>query len=201
MTHLFKDLPKDLDIQIVESFFSPADSDRFFENLVNETEFESRNIKLFGKTYKQPRLIAWYGDSNAIYSYSGDTHTPKAWTVTLKHIQIDLEKRLKHKFNSVLLNLYKDGSHSMGLHSDDEKELGLKPTIASLSFGETRPFRFVNKKTKEAFKLELSHGDLLVMKGKTQELYKHELPKSKKKLKPRLNLTYRFIHSKDSISL
>jgi alkylated DNA repair dioxygenase AlkB len=198
---MFIDLPKDLDIQIFKSFYTTEDSDSFFKKLLSETEFETRDIMLFGKTYKQPRLISWCGDPDAVYSYSGDKHTPKPWTRTLKLNKVDLEKHLKCKFNSVLLNLYNDNSHSMGLHSDDEKKLGQKPIIASLSFGETRAFRFVHKKTKEAFKFNLSHGDLLVMKGKTQELYKHELPKSKKILKPRLNLTFRFVYSKESTKL
>ena len=81
----------------------------------------------------------------------------------------------------------------MGLHSDDEKELGVEPIITSLSFGETRRLRFVHKNKKKSFNLELSHGDLLIMRGKTQELYKHELPKTKKKAGLRLNLTFRKI--------
>jgi len=188
--------PKDLDIELIKNFYPPSESKSFFDNLTEKEfiNFESRDIKLFGKTYKQPRLISWHGDENATYTYSKELFKPKLWTKSLTKIREDLNSKFKVNFNSVLLNLYRDENDSMGLHSDDEKELGKNPFIASLSFGETRRLRFVHKKEKkETYSIELESGDLLIMKGQTQVLFKHELPKSKKKLKARLNLTFREI--------
>ena len=188
--------PQDLNIELIKGFYDKAKADRLFDSLLNseEIEYQSRNIKLFGKVYKQPRLISWHGDPKASYTYSGELFKPTPWTKDLKKIKGDLKEKLDVDFNSVLLNLYRDGQDSMGLHSDDEKELGKNPVIASLSLGETRRLRFSHRTKKESFNLELCHGDLLVMSGETQELYKHELPKSKKELGPRLNLTFRKIH-------
>jgi alkylated DNA repair dioxygenase AlkB len=188
-------LPKDLNVELLKAFYKTSEADKLFLSLLKKENitYESRDIKLFGKVYKQPRLISWHGDPKATYTYSGELFKPKAWTKSLNKIRKDLQEHLGVDFNSVLLNLYRDGSDSMGLHSDDEKELGDRPIIASVSFGETRRLRFVHKKTKESYNFELAHGDLLLMKGQTQELFKHELPKSKKYLKPRLNLTFRKI--------
>ena len=83
---------------------------------------------------------------------------------------------------SVLANLYRDGSDSMGWHSDDEPELGAQPIIASLSLGAAR--RFVLKSRAPGggkLELQLEHGSLLVMRGDTQKNYKHSLPRTRKK--------------------
>ena len=81
----------------------------------------------------------------------------------------------------------------MGFHADDEKELGSKPVIASISLGENRPIIFQNKKTKEKVIFDQPHGSLLVMQGQTQDHWKHAINKSKKINKPRINLTFRNI--------
>lgn len=189
--------PKDLEIKLIKGFYDEDLSNLILKNITEneKIDFESRDIRLFGKVYKQPRLISWHGDKEATYTYSKEQFKPKPWTKSLMKIKDDLNEKLNADFNSVLLNLYRNGQDSMGLHSDDEKELRSEPLIASLSLGETRCLRFVHKTKKESFNLELSNGDLLVMSGKTQELYKHELPKSKKILGRRLNLTFRTVFS------
>jgi len=102
------------------------------------------------------------------------------------------------RFNSALANAYRDGRDSMGWHSDDEKELGRAPLIASVSLGAERRFLLRPRvRTAEgrapASGLTLEHGSLLVMKGDSQRRFQHALPRTRKPTGLRINLTYRMV--------
>jgi alkylated DNA repair dioxygenase AlkB len=142
--------------------------------------------------------VAWYGDSEYLYTYSNTySNTTKralAWTKELSELKQIVQEYAGTKFNSCLLNLYHNGNEGMGWHSDDEKSLGKNNnTIASLSFGAERKFSFRHKQTKQIISVVLEHGSLLVMKGATQSNWLHSLPKSKTITQPRINLTFRTI--------
>jgi alkylated DNA repair dioxygenase AlkB len=165
-----------------------------FQKLNKETAWQQDDIKIFGKTYKQPRLTALFGDEGKSYSYSNITMHPKPMTPLLKEIKSKIERVTQTTFNTVLLNLYRDGKDSNGWHSDNEKELGKNPVIASMSLGAKRSFKLKHKGDKKLnYKIFLSHGSLLLMEGETQHHWLHELPKSKKITEPRINLTFRVI--------
>jgi alkylated DNA repair dioxygenase AlkB len=182
-----------LDIDYYDDFLSGKKALKYFEILYKDIKWEEHNIRLFGKLYKQPRLISWYGDSNAVYTYSRTTYKPRPWTKTLLEIKSKIEKKVLVRFNSVLLNLYRNGADGMSWHSDDEAELGKHPVIASLSLGEERKFFFKHKQNGKTYPLQLKSGSLLVMHGSTQEKWKHSLPKTKRNINSRINLTFRNI--------
>jgi alkylated DNA repair dioxygenase AlkB len=115
------------------------------------------------------------------------------WTPLLAHIKAAVETASGRRFNSVLLNYYRDGRDSMGMHSDDEPELGPEPAIASVSFGETRTFILRHKRSKRTVKLDLTSGSMLLMAGATQSNWVHGIDKVSRPLGPRVNLTFRFI--------
>ncbi|GEQ86859.1 alkylated DNA repair protein [Patiriisocius marinistellae] len=185
---------KDAEVWYYPNFYSEEIATTFQKKIMAETEWQEDDITVFGKTYKQPRLTALYGDDGKSYSYSNIKMQPKKFTSLLEDIKNDVEKISNEKYTTVLLNLYRDGSDSNGWHSDDEKELGKHPFIASLSFGAKRTFHFKHKHNKnERFKMNLKHGSLLLMGGTTQAYWQHQLPKSKKQLLPRINLTFRNI--------
>ena len=142
------DLPN-AEILYVPSFFTSEEADTYFKHLKKETEWQEDDIKIFGKVYKQPRLTALYGNLNKSYSYSGITMFPKPFTPILKEIKTKVETFCNATFTTVLLNLYRDGKDSNGWHSDNEKELGINPIIASISFGEERDFHFRNIENKK----------------------------------------------------
>ncbi len=165
-----------------------------FQKLLKETPWQQDDIKIFGKVHLQPRLTALYGENGKSYSYSGITMLPKPFTPILNEIKAKVEAVTKVSFTSVLLNLYRDGTDSNGWHSDNEKELGINPLIASVSFGARRPFHFKHRKDKSLkYRIFLDPGSLLVMRGETQHHWLHQLPKSKKITEPRINLTFRII--------
>ncbi|MCP4441872.1 MAG: alpha-ketoglutarate-dependent dioxygenase AlkB [Aureispira sp.] len=176
-------------------FFSEQESQHYFENLNNILAWKKEQITFFGKTYWQPRLIAWYGEKDLAYNYSGNKMQALNWTNTLLEIKAKVELLCNVSFNSVLANLYRDGQDSMGWHSDDEKELGKNPIIASLSLGGTRRFHFRHKHDK-ALKnqsIDLKTGSLVLMKGALQHHWQHQVSKTKRTVPPRINLTFRTI--------
>jgi len=163
--------------------------------LINEVPWRAENIFVWGRTYPQPRLIAWYGDAGKNYTYSGINLSPLPWTEALLDIKSRVEAATRTDFNSVLLNYYRDHRDSMGLHSDDEPELGAQPILASLSLGEERTFilRHKREKTLKPVRLKLASGSLLLMKGETQRHWKHGIDKETRPCGPRINLTFRRI--------
>lgn len=166
-----------------------------FDALRMKSAWEQKSVRLYGKLISQPRLIAWYGDPGISYTYSGLRVDPNPWFPALASLKAEVERATGVTFNSVLLNLYRNGSDSVAWHADDEPELGSNPTIASVSLGATRKFQLKHNLTKEVFGVELPSGSLLVMSGDTQERYKHALLKTARPVGERLNLTFRRIFS------
>lgn len=166
-----------------------------FGRLVVDTPWRSDPITLWGKTYAQPRLTAWYGDPSKTYTYSGLKMQPLPWTDLLLEVKRAVEQAAGHDFNSVLLNYYRNERDSMGFHSDDEPELGPAPVIASLSLGATRDFVFKHRSRKDLKPVRVALGDgaLLLMKGDTQRHWLHGIEKRQSPIGPRINLTFRTI--------
>jgi len=165
--------------------------------LIDEVPWRAEHIVVWGRTYPQPRLIAWYGDGGMNYTYSGIQLTPLPWTETLLDIKSRVQAVARTDFNSVLLNYYRDHRDSMGLHSDDEPELGEQPILASLSLGEERIFILKHKRDKvlKPVRLKLASGSLLLMRGDTQRYWKHGIDKEARPCGPRVNLTFRSIRT------
>ncbi len=184
-----------LHISYLPNFFNSKDADCFFLKLKSEIEWKQYPITLFGKTYIQPRKIAYHADQGKAYTYSRQILQPKPWNSVLKNLKEHCNQILPANWNAVLLNYYLNGQDSMGWHSDDETELGEHPMIASFSFGTPRLFRFrLKSNPRETRELLLEHGSLLIMHAPTQKYWQHALPKSKKINTERINATFRVIN-------
>lgn len=176
------------------TFFSVQESNSYMQALMNSLAWKQESMRLYGKEVLFPRLMAWYGDTGSAYRFSGTTYEPQHWTKELREIKDRITPYCKASFNSVLANLYRNGNDAMGWHADDEPELGLHPIIASVNFGAARKFRLRYKSDhKLTYEVGLTHGSLLVMKGTLQEYWEHQIPKTKKVLSERINLTFRHI--------
>jgi len=173
----------------------PAES--VMHRLIDEVPWRDEKIVVWGRSLLQPRRTAWYGDLGKSYTYSGIRLSPLPWTPVLLDIKSRVEAVTGDTFNSVLLNYYRTHRDSMGLHSDDERELGKRPIIASVSLGEERTFIMKHKTRKnlKPVRLKLASGSLLLMKGETQQHWKHGIQTETRPCGPRLNLTFRHIHS------
>lgn len=184
----------DADIRYYPDFLG-ADQAQVYFNLLHQTLlWRQEQIEVYGKRYTIPRLQAWYGDKEASYRYSALSLSPIPWTSELISLKTLCEQKSGARFNSVLANLYRDGQDGMGMHADDEKELGPQPIIASLSFGQVRTVLFEHKHTKQKVRLPLAAGSLLLMKGTTQQYWLHGIAKRKTPLGARINLTFRYIY-------
>jgi alkylated DNA repair dioxygenase AlkB len=185
---------KDADVIYYPHFFNTELSNYYFSTLLKNIKWQEDCITIFGKTYMQPRLTALYGNNKQPYTYSNITMHPIPFTKELLEIKEAIEKEIKTNFTSCLANLYRDGQDSNGWHADNEKELGEQPIIASVTFGAERMFHFKHKyEPNLKTKILLNHGSLLLMKGTTQNKWLHQLPKTKKDIGERINLTFRII--------
>jgi alkylated DNA repair dioxygenase AlkB len=185
---------KDAEVWYYPNFFSKKESETYFNQLLKTISWQQDDIIVFGKIYKQPRLTALYANNKISYSYSNITMSPHLFTDELLDIKNKIESVINQNFTTCLLNLYRNGQDSNGWHADNEKELGHNPIIASVSFGAKRMFHLKHRYDKNLkYKLDLESGSLLVMKGTTQQFWLHQIPKTKKKVEARINLTYRII--------
>ncbi len=189
------DLPQS-DISFYPNFITPEDATTLKDILQRSISWQQDSIKVFGKTYPQPRLTALYGNNQKPYSYSNITMYPNPFTKELEEVKSRIETLIPPTvFSSCLLNLYRDGKDSNGWHADDEDSLGKDPVIASVSLGQERYFHFKNKQDSTLkHKILLNHGSLLIMKGSTQHHWLHQIPKTSRKIAERINLTFRVIN-------
>ena len=183
------------DLEYLPGFLSPGHANDLWAGLLARAPWQQPVVQLFGRTFRSPRLAAWYGDTGAVYRYSGLVNEPLPWLPSLAALRRQIERRLGQTFNSVLLNFYRDGADSMGWHRDQEPELGENPTIVSISLGGIRRFVLQHSQQADMTRLELrpEHGSLLLMCGATQHFWRHCLPKTRKVVAPRVNLTFRRI--------
>lgn len=189
-------LPKDGEAFLYPAFLSRGIGDELLGKLIKGVKWKQEKIHMYGKMVNIPRLTAWYGDFDKEYTYSGVKLKPIGWTDELLTIKRAVEEKAATSFSSVLLNLYRNGNDSVAWHSDDEKELGINPTIASVSLGSSRTFRLRHLEDKSLIRVvELTHGSLLIMQGETQHNWEHEIPKRKGGVRPRINLTFRAIRN------
>lgn len=191
----------DAELSLWPHWLRADEADALLEELQVTTPWETHRIRIYGREVDSPRLSCWMGDADATYVYSRTRFEPRPWTPTLAMLRERVEGACGARFNSVLANLYRDGSDSMGWHSDNEPELGERPVIASLSLGAVRRFRMkprTGEAKREVHVIELGHGSLLRMAGDTQRLYVHDLPKVSATIGPRINLTFRWIDASRS---
>lgn len=188
-----KGLPTDY-LEYFPGLFDQQQSDYYLNKIINDTPWKQQVLKMYNKEVLTPRLTAWYGDKGTDYSYTGSVSKPIPWTPDLLEIKSIIEPLAKTKFNSVLLNYYRDANDSVAWHSDKESVLGKHPVIASVSFGQVRSFDIRNKEDhSEKYSVRLEHGSFLLMKSGLQEKWEHRIAKSNKTIRPRVNLTFRLV--------
>ena len=172
------------------NFFQDADAQ--FDAVMSAVDWRQEELTLYGRRIPQPRLSAWYGD--AAYAYSGLHLEPRPWPDVLAALRDRMQALAGARFNSVLANLYRDGSDSMDWHSDDEASLGPAPVIASVNLGAARKFQLRRKDDKtDKQEIHLGGGDVLIMGGRCQASWQHRVPKTNTAVGARINLTFRLI--------
>ena len=182
-------LHKDGTVDYFPNVLTHNEANRYFDLLLQKIVWENDDVIIFGKHIVAKRKVAWYGDSDYLYTYSNTTKQALVWIKELLELKQIVEKPTKIKFNSCLLNLYHNGNEGIWWHSDDEESLEPNSTIASLSLGAERKFSFKHKQTKQTISLVLEHGSLLIMKDDTQTNWLHSLPKIRDQTENKLNFS------------
>jgi alkylated DNA repair dioxygenase AlkB len=189
-------------VRFYPGWIEPREADVLLRELRATVSWGQGTITLFGREVSEPRLTAWFGDAD--YTYSGRTVRAAPWPAMLAPLRLRVERAAEASLNAVLLNLYRDGRDSMGMHSDDEPELGANPVIASVSLGEARKLVLQPKRKSVrragAYEVLLEHGSLLVMAGSCQHHYRHGVPRQSSSHGERINLTFRSIVPADDKS-
>lgn len=185
------------EVSVWRRWLQPERAQALYDEMLASLQWRQPDIRIAGKQLRIPRLQAWHGDRSAHYTYSGQRFQPEPWTTALAYLRDQLQGERNARFNSVLVNFYRDGRDGVSWHSDNERELGDYPTIASVSLGATRKFSLRPVVRERGFgssvSIELQAGDLLIMAGPTQKNWQHCIPKTKKPVGGRINLTYRYI--------
>jgi alkylated DNA repair dioxygenase AlkB len=192
MFDLFDDIPKP-DIDWVPAWLTPDEASDLLAALLDEVTWRQDTMTTPGGQIALPRLTAWQGDHDSVYVYSGIRNLPTPWTPAVAKLKATAQTETGARFNSVLINRYRAGTDSMGWHADNERELGAQPVIASISLGTTRRFEFRHTKTRQIHAMQLTHGSLLVMRGRTQLDWAHRVPKEPEARGERINLTFRWV--------
>lgn len=181
---------EDEDWSYAPTFYDQQTADLLLENLLKELPFKQHYVKVWNKTLPEPRLSSFHSQLSDGYEYANSKREVNRFARTLELIRKDVSKFLDIEFNGVLCNWYENGEKNIGWHSDSESGMDIHH-IASISLGATRKFRLRSKETKEQFEYALPHGSLIYMHSDCQKKYKHCVPKEKKIIEGRLNLTFR----------
>ena len=204
----YRELPGGGRLTFFRRWLQRGPAEDLMQHLLKDLEWEQPQIRVAGKRHKIPRMQAWHGYPGTGFRYSGVYFKPQPLDQSMLKVLDGLEKQCSARFNSVLVNLYRDQNDGVGWHADDEPEFGLRPQIASLSLGATRRFNFKPKphftaaaawkKGQRALSFDLNHGDVVLMSDTVQSNWLHCVPKESRACQARVNLTFRLVVKNDT---
>ncbi|MBD2206435.1 alpha-ketoglutarate-dependent dioxygenase AlkB [Calothrix sp. FACHB-1219] len=187
---LFNEPTPALPVSYYPEFLSKQEANELYQHCLG-LQWQQNQIKMVGKTLLVPRLECIYGDEGCEYLYSKSVLLkPLPWTSSLAQLRDRITALSGYKFNIVIGNQYRSGQDSIGWHADNESSMGLNPAIASVSLGAERKFQIkpIGGKPTDFW---LEHGSLLIMHPGCQSTHLHQVPKTKKLVGTRINLTFR----------
>lgn len=117
-------------------------ADLLMEVLTSELVWQQHKVQTHNIEMNQPRLSSWHGD--VVHTHATLAHDlhPVPWSPVLARLRQCVAEIAEAPFNSMLANLYRDGTDTIGWHSDHEEGLGPEPTIALISLGAEKKFSF-----------------------------------------------------------
>ncbi len=181
------------DVTFIKEFIHSDIATEYFERLLSGVTWHEVLKATTGEEVKINRKMAYISDTPVLYKYANLELNGDTWNSTLLEIKKTIEEKTSFLFNSVLLNLYRNGKDEIRWHSDKEEQLGTNPTIISLNLGESRTFHMKNKLNGENIDYFMENGDLLIMHENCQINWLHAILKEKSVVKPRISLTFRLV--------
>jgi alkylated DNA repair dioxygenase AlkB len=190
-------LPYDGEALFYPDLLTEHESEYYMDQLQKEFDFKQLKIKMYDKEVFMPKLTAFAGDEGEGMDYTVKGIPVQPWTGTLRALKSKVEEIARVNFTHALLNLYRDGNDSVSWHRDKERHWGPEPLIGSLTLGAARIFQLRNTEDKKVIRsIELTPGSLLIMRGASQRCWEHRVPKTAKRIGPRLNITFRVLDQK-----
>lgn len=182
-------------VSVVRGFINPFTADACFTYLAENVNWVNTMTNDKGEQILIRRKMAYLSDTPSIYKYANLSFQGETWKDydIVEDLSYHIQDTMDMEFNSVLLNMYKDGKDTINWHSDKEESLGENAEIACLNLGATRKFWFREQgEDKEKFSVDLANGDLLLMNAGCQEKYLHAILKESAVKEPRISLTFRW---------
>jgi alkylated DNA repair dioxygenase AlkB len=180
-----------IDVIYESDFLIPEEAQGYFDRIYAEADWHRPKMQMYGEERETRRQVAWHADEGLTYFYSGQRHKWRDWGPAMLELRQRLHAKLAIDFNAVLLNYYADGSEYVSQHSDDEGDMEPGCPIVGVSLGATRDFILKHRETKEKHTIPLKSGSLLQMRGDTQKVSTHTIPKRANVTEPRISLTFR----------
>tara|TARA_R110000824_G_C14878182_1_gene643064 strand:+ start:164 stop:625 length:462 start_codon:yes stop_codon:yes gene_type:complete len=149
---------------IHKTIFNNDESKEIF-NYLKEKEIEyHKPYKRFNKIVKVPRGQASYTlteDIHYNYGVSGGSPINEVMDDKLKEITKRVNDVLETNFNTILMNVYKDGHDCIGFHMDKEKDWVENTGFATLSVGAERDFLLRVNETKQTTSILHTNGSVI----------------------------------------
>ena len=181
------------DFAFCEEYLCSVQADAIFEECRTQLPWQNEIVPMFGRNYVAPRLSCAIADPGCTYRYRGSQSVSIVFPESIDFLRRKLENDINAQFNYVLANRYRNGNDHVGWHSDDERDMGMFPTIASVSLGATRKFKIASRSNDERITIDVCHGSMLLMFGESQRRFKHSLMKTRTPVGERINLSFRYV--------
>jgi alkylated DNA repair dioxygenase AlkB len=163
-----------------------AGSDAVLDLLLSTAQWQQRTVTMWDRELPEPRLTAGWS--------TAAEHAPPL----LSEMCVLLSARYEIGFDSVWVNLYRDGRDSVAWHGDRHRLTMTKPMVATVSLGARRKFQLRRRGSSTiAHTLRPGVGDLLVMGGECQNEWEHCVPKTAREVGARMSVTIR--HSRPAV--
>jgi alkylated DNA repair dioxygenase AlkB len=157
-------------------------ADALFAELLESGDWQQRTRRMYDQRVLEPRLTAGWS-----VAADADDVPP-----VLPSMCATLSARYGVAFDSVWVNLYRDGRDSVAWHPDRNGRVHKDPLVATVSLGARRKFQLRPRGGgRIALTLEPGCGDLVVMGGACQHDWEHCVPKTARPVGPRMSVTIR----------
>jgi alkylated DNA repair dioxygenase AlkB len=139
-----------------------------FELLHETAPWQQRERHMYDKRVLEPRLVAAWSRPEL------DTLPDQ-----LKEVRQAVADRYNADFDSVLVNLYRDGRDGVAWHGDTVRKRLPEAVVVTVGLGERRRFLLRRGTSGPVLhEMESGQGDLIVMGGRCQHDWQHTVPKS-----------------------
>lgn len=172
-------------IRYQPGFIAPETAALWFDALREAVPWKQFSRPMYDRVVEVPRLVSsWPLDADDLPD-------------VLREAAARVGKALDTSFDTVGMNLYRDGNDSVAPHNDTLHALAPGQPIALVSLGGTRDMVIAPKPgvPGRRIRIPLEPGSLMVMSHASQHTHDHGVPKTRLAVEPRISLAFRATQS------